>query len=613
MGADAAPDIPGYRVERVLGTGGMAVVYLAENLGQSRLEAVKVLSAEASADPAVRRRFERDVTTAGKLDHPNIAKVYGHGTTEAGQLWVATEYVATDAETALGKGAVTPALACRIVTEVAAALDYAHSRGVVHGNLKPSNFLLDDGGRVLLADFGSTPPATVDGMAYAAPELIQGKRPDARSDEYALGCSLFRLLAGGQYPFSTEGGIAAVERAHLDQPPPQLSKVAPWASPMLDVVFAAALAKSPQERYRSTGELAADATRAVDLPAPPPKPKNPPPPPPAEPVEAVKPPPAEPVAPRAEPVKPPPAEPAKRAPAPEPVDPSLPAWAQPVNPLPAWAQPVNPPPAWAEPVEPPRAEPVPPPPPARPKPVPPPPPARPTPVSRPPAPRPEPVNPPPPEPEVPFPAVPARKPFPRAALAAAAVAVALVAVGTLAWRGLSGPSTTAAESPSTTSSSPSPTTSTTTSSTPTPTPASAADVGHLTRLLPPGYPPGACVAAPKTTAAAEMACQGNTDLPVPSTATYTLARSPEAMRTEFDRLIGAPGTATVVCPGNIQSPGPWRRLTNPDQPVGTLWCGLRGERPVVAWTLDAEAFVATVESAEPGAMDQLYNWWASHS
>lgn len=110
-----------------------------------------------------------------------------------------------------------------------------------------------------------------------------------------------------------------------------------------------------------------------------------------------------------------------------------------------------------------------------------------------------------------------------------------------------------------------------------------------------------------------MSCQGNADLVAPSTATYTLARTPAAMRAELDRAMGWPGTVTTVCPGNMQSPGPWRRLANPNEPVGTLWCGLRGDQPVLAWTLDAELFVARIESPEAGALDQLYNWWALHS
>ena len=216
----------------------------------------------------------------------------------------------------------------------------------------------------------------------------------------------------------------------------------------------------------------------------------------------------------------------------------------------------------------------------------------------------------------PFPAAAGRRPFPGAALAAAAAAVAVVAIGTLVWKGFSGSSEPTASAPASTTSATASDTSTTTSSSATPTPVSTVDAGRLTRLIPAGYPPGACAAAPETTAsgpAAVTSCRGNADLAAPSTSTYTLARSPEAMRAEFDRVMNGPGTETVVCPDNMQSPGPWRRLTNPDQPVGTLWCGLRGGQPVLAWTLDSEAFIGTIQSPDRGALDQLYTWWASHS
>lgn len=97
---------------------------------------------------------------------------------------------------------------------------------------------------------------------------------------------------------------------------------------------------------------------------------------------------------------------------------------------------------------------------------------------------------------------------------------------------------------------------------------------------------------------------------------YVVAASPSPMREQFAQLTSAPGTLTVVCPGPDgpnQSPGPWHRVATPEEPVGTLWCGVRGGQAVLAWTLDADAFVASIEAPDPAALPALYQWWANHS
>src|ERR1700761_7640345 len=246
--------VGGYRIERVLGTGGMGVVYLAKNPTLPRLHALKGLSAELSRDRGFRERFVREADIAAVLSHPNIVSVYGRGETDSGQIWIAMQYIAgTDAEEALREGTMTPNRAIRIVREVAKALDYAHDRNVVHHDVKPANFLLskefDDNEHVLLSDFGvarrigdsetSVNSLLTATLAYAAPEVIAGERIDGRADLYSLGCTLFRLLTGKQ-PFYRARGESATARAHLDQAPPRVSDYLAWAPAQLDRVVAKA-------------------------------------------------------------------------------------------------------------------------------------------------------------------------------------------------------------------------------------------------------------------------------------------------------------------------------------------------------------------------------------
>jgi serine/threonine protein kinase/ABC-type Fe3+-hydroxamate transport system substrate-binding protein len=268
--------VSGYRIEKVLGSGGMGTVYLAANPVLPRRDALKVLSSELSQDPQFRARFLREADLAATLDHPNVVTVYTRGETEEGQLWIAMQYVAgSDANKELDEGRMTAKRAGHIVSEVAKALDYAHRRKLIHRDIKPANFLLaPDDERIFLADFGiaralddsvgltatGTVMATV---AYAAPELLGAGQVDARADIYALGCSLYRLLTG-RPPFSSSGGMAAVMAAHLSQPPPRVTERAKDLSPAIDQVVAKAMAKSPADRYQSAGEFAAAAVAALE-------------------------------------------------------------------------------------------------------------------------------------------------------------------------------------------------------------------------------------------------------------------------------------------------------------------------------------------------------------
>lgn len=272
-----------YRIERVLGSGGMGTVYLARHPSLPRSDALKVLSAELSQDPQFRARFVREADLAATLNHPNIVTVYDRGEAEDGQLWIAMQYVdGSDADSESASAGLPPARAAHIITEVAKALDHAHQRGLLHRDVKPANFLLTrpvgEQERVLLADFGiaraldeatrlTAAGSLVTTIAYAAPETIQDGPVDHRADIYSLGCSLFRLLTG-RTPYARFETMSAVMAAHLFQPIPRATDLAPGLPPATDDVIAGALAKNPAERYPSAGALATALNNALDFAAP---------------------------------------------------------------------------------------------------------------------------------------------------------------------------------------------------------------------------------------------------------------------------------------------------------------------------------------------------------
>ncbi len=268
--------VSGYRIEKVLGSGGMGTVYLAANPVLPRRDALKILSSELSHDPAFRTRFLREADLAATLDHPNVVTVYTRGETEEGQLWIAMQYVGgSDAYKELEEGRMTTKRAVNIVAEVAKALDYAHRRQVIHRDVKPANFLLaPDDERILLADFGiaralndsvglTATGAVMASVAYAAPETLSAGQVDARADIYALGCSLYRMLTG-HAAFASSGGMAAVMAAHLTQPPPRVTDRVKNLPHAIDSVVAKAMAKYPDDRYRSARELAEAAAVALE-------------------------------------------------------------------------------------------------------------------------------------------------------------------------------------------------------------------------------------------------------------------------------------------------------------------------------------------------------------
>ncbi|MTE13002.1 serine/threonine-protein kinase [Nocardia aurantiaca] len=275
--------VGGYRVIRVLGSGGMGTVYLVQDpMFPRRLDALKVLSADLSHDELYRARFEREANLAAELDHPNIVTVYARGE-EDGRLWIAMQYVpGTDAAVELKKNpqGMTPQRALRIVTEVGKALDHAHRRGLLHRDVKPANFLLshgeedspDDEERVLLTDFGVATSVSdgreltaTDGLmatlAYAPPERLVAGPLDHRGDIYSLGCAFVKLLTG-RTPFPVTS-LAQATLGHLQEPPPALGTLRADLPPALDAVIAKVLAKDPAHRYATCRDFTDDAALAL--------------------------------------------------------------------------------------------------------------------------------------------------------------------------------------------------------------------------------------------------------------------------------------------------------------------------------------------------------------
>jgi serine/threonine protein kinase/subtilisin-like proprotein convertase family protein len=269
-----------YRIESLLGRGGMSVVYLAEDTRLGRRVAIKVLSAELAADDAFRSRFVRESQLAAGLEHPNIVPVYEAGEAE-GQLFIAMRYVrGTDLRTLLTReGPFDPNRTIALLRPVAAALDAAHRRGLVHRDVKPANILIanDEGEEhVYLSDFGlskhtssrsgltktGTFMGTVD---YVAPEQIQGHDVDGRTDGYSLACVLFECLTA-KVPFAKDSDVATLF-GHIQDPPPQVTHARESLPREIDEVVSHGMAKNPDDRPQTATALIDRAARALGSPS----------------------------------------------------------------------------------------------------------------------------------------------------------------------------------------------------------------------------------------------------------------------------------------------------------------------------------------------------------
>src|SRR3954451_5975220 len=264
--------VSGYRIDRLIGGGATGAVYLARDETLERPVALKILAPELARDERFRERFLRESRPAAGIEHANIIPIYAAGKA-GGLLYLAMRYVEGGdlGDLIQQQGRIEGRQALVLLEQVAAALDAAHARGLLHRDVKPGNILVD-GDRAWLADFGlAKHAATVNSLSrensfagtvdYIAPEQIQGGDVDGRADVYALGCVLFQALAG-RAPFERDNDLAVVF-AHLREPPPSLSLLRPDLPEALDRVIERALAKNPDQRYASCGELVEDAGEAI--------------------------------------------------------------------------------------------------------------------------------------------------------------------------------------------------------------------------------------------------------------------------------------------------------------------------------------------------------------
>jgi eukaryotic-like serine/threonine-protein kinase len=260
-----------YRIERKLGAGGMADVYLAEDQELGRRVAIKILNGRHANDGQFIERFRREAKNAAALNHPNIVSIYDRGEAED-TYYIAMEFLdgRTLKELIVGHGQAPVRVAVEYARQILSALRFAHRHGIVHRDIKPHNVLVDREGRVKVTDFGiaragtsqMTETGSIVGTAqYLSPEQARGGEVDQRSDLYSLGVVLYELLTG-KTPFEGDTPVE-IAMKHLSNTPQAPSELRSDIPPELDMVVLRALAKDPEERYQSADEMEGDLDRVA--------------------------------------------------------------------------------------------------------------------------------------------------------------------------------------------------------------------------------------------------------------------------------------------------------------------------------------------------------------
>lgn len=573
-----------YRLLRLIGKGGMGEVYEAEDTVKDRVVALKLLPEGVSHDSVFRKRLQREAHSAGRLQEPHVVPIHDYGEID-GVLFVDMRMInGSDLRKLLKNfGPMTPARAVAIVRQVASAIDAAHENGIMHRDVKPENILITRDDFAYLVDFGIANAATdekltdlgtaVGTYAYMAPERFSGGEVTYRADIYALACVLYECLAGAQ-PFAGDS-VSVVITAHLLHPIPRPSVERPGIPAAFDEVIARGMAKKPDERFATAGDLANAATEALT---------------PRDQDHAAT------ILQRSE---------AATAPGGVPADQGA-TMAAPTTPPPSYAPPFGamPPPPYG---------------------------ATPPPVPMGATPGGFPTTPPPPQqygftggPPPPGGGPPWNQPPPGSNpqrgkstpwLPIAVIAGVLVlvggAIGTFFLTrsdSADGPTVTTSKKPSTERTKPS-----TTRSRPTTEPGDVSGFdAQLMALIPPGYPTSVCEKAvpPAPGALATVDCRKSTQPGGPAAARYSIFTNADALAEQFDSSIKE-NEELLRCPGaDADSPITWHYQASPDTVAGSIACGTYQGNADIVWTQDDDLLLADVQSDN---MDDLHNWWLNYS
>jgi serine/threonine protein kinase len=265
-----------YRLDRVIGRGGMADVYAGHDQLLDRPVAVKVPLPGIADDDRFQRRFAKEARAAAALNHPNVVAIFDRGTDGDVTYLVMELVTGASLRQLIDTQGFTEEEALTIAREVCAGLAYAHEQGFVHRDLKPDNVLITEDGVTKVSDFGivraigdrsitSTRP--LGSVAYVSPEQATGRDVDARSDLYSLGVVLFEMLTGTR-PFEADSPVS-IALAHIEKPPPSVRAVVKSISPEAAAVVERALAKSPDDRFPSADEMRAAIDDVLGTAAPP--------------------------------------------------------------------------------------------------------------------------------------------------------------------------------------------------------------------------------------------------------------------------------------------------------------------------------------------------------
>ncbi|OBH84635.1 serine/threonine-protein kinase [Mycobacterium sp. E2989] len=579
-----------YHLKRLLGRGGMGEVYEAEHTVKEWTVAVKLLSETFSKDPVFRERMKREARTAGRLQEPHVVPIHDYGEID-GQMFVEMRLVeGTDLDSVLKRfGPLAPPRAVAIITQIASALDAAHAAGVMHRDVKPQNILVTRDDFAYLVDFGIASATTDEKLTqlgtavgtwkYMAPERFSNGEVTYRADIYALACVLYECLTGTP-PYRADSASVLVS-AHMMDPIPQPTALRPGIPKAFDAVITRGMAKKPEERYASAGDLALAAHEALSNPdqdhadtilrrsqeatLPGTVTMGPP----ATPADTAM---ARPPVPTAN--TPPPAPPGST---PVPGQ-GAPQWRPESGPIPAASH--TPPPYyqapnanWGTP-----------------------PPQTPQPFTGAPA-----WNQPPPKRRNPWPII--------AGVAALVVVLVVAAVGISLVMGGDDSNPQANRTSTTT------TTTTTRTATTTTTTRGGNAQSKLLNALPAGYPSGACTAAtPKSNsiwvnALAMVDCDQNTNQGGPSRAVYGLFASADVLKKAFDDDVAA--VQLMNCPGAGASPDGWHHDSTPTVTAGMIACGTYKNHPNVIWTNEAKLLLCDVYG-DPPNMEDLHTWWTNY-